>query len=63
MSHESWMEENWLWSQPSEGQFIDLGQVISAYEVSVLSSASKNFEYIIFKYFPSLPSIHTVSMK
>ena len=57
------MEDNWLWSQPSEGQFIDLGQVISAYEVSVLSSASNNFEYIIFKHSPSLPSIHTVSMK
>jgi len=56
------MENNWLWSQPSEGQFVDLGQVISAFEVSVLSSRSKDFEYIIFKHFPSLPSIQTTSM-
>ena len=41
MSHESWMEENWLWSQPTERQFIDLRQIISAFEVSVLYLEAK----------------------
>ena len=48
---------------PEKGSPLTLGRSFLLFEVSVLSSISKDLEYIMFKYVPSLPSIHNLSME